>query len=115
MDNGNFIQEKIVQLSEGKSVKVKELQYAGVKHFIKKMSQLSEGINVNTFIEFLDESLPYFCDLSPADLEKLFISDMQKIYDAFCEVNKVFFQILEKLGLMIRNVKTEEKKTIQAQ
>ena len=59
----------------------------------------------------LDELLPKCTDLSLARLKKMAPSEIKKIWDAFREVNAVFFSALETMGMLDR-VLMEVKKAV---
>jgi len=64
----------------------------------------------------IDELLPKCTDLSMARMKKMAPSELKKVWDAFREVNAVFFSAVEKTGMLstltdgMKNIITAEMK-----
>lgn len=61
----------------------------------------------------MDELLPKCTDLPMARMKKLAPSEIKKVWDAFREVNAVFFSALEAMGMLDR-ILGEIKKAVMA-
>jgi len=83
-----------VNEKEKKTITVKELSIADILSFLD-----GGQLNIGQIITDIPKLLPKITDLSVKEVEKLFPNDLQLIYDAFKEVNSVFFSLLTKLEL----------------
>jgi hypothetical protein len=99
---------EVKEVSLGKSggkelkVKVRELTVKQIRSLLVKLSEL--GDVAKTPLELLDEFkteiLPMGCTLKPEDFEERTPSELKGIWDAFREVNTLFFGILKGAGLV---------------
>jgi hypothetical protein len=111
-----MINEKSITLRGGKVVLVQEVrvrQILKVLPFldditgskkagqVEKKTESDQGTVVveKSFLENATDFLRATCGLSVQELEDLYPSDLEKLWQAFREVNSFFFGMAEKLGL----------------
>ena len=77
----------------GKEVEIYELRVKDIRHIFSG----SKSAEVN--FDQLGELLPMATNMKATDLEELSISEVQDLWNAFMEVNAVFFDMAAKVGL----------------
>ena len=67
-----------------------------------------EGSSLDNFKEQIDEILPLISDITLDDIIGMAPSEANEIYEAVKEVNAVFFEMAEKIGLLkiVNNLKS---------
>ena len=79
---------------DDREITVKELRVRDI------MEAFSGSDNAADFMGKLETLLPRFTDgITPADLQEMAPSEIKSIYDAFKEVNAVFFALAQEMGL----------------
>lgn len=82
--------EKTVKIDD-KEIKVKELRVKDIRSIIE------EAENTENQVELIEKMLPKAISLSLSDLEELAPSEIKLLWDAFREVNAVFFDVLDRV------------------
>ncbi len=77
---------------DNKEIVVRELRVKDIRNMLSKSDKL-DGVN-DVFA-----MLPACVNLEPAELDEYAPSELQLIYDAFKEVNAVFFSLAAKSGI----------------
>jgi uncharacterized protein YdeI (YjbR/CyaY-like superfamily) len=85
--------QKIIKI-DAKEITVRELRVKDIKEIIEKGENLSEGLNQ------IADILPLATDLTLDQIEDMAPSELQIIWDAFREVNAVFFDLVAKTGIV---------------
>jgi len=85
--------EKKVTIGD-REITVYELRVKDIRMFMNKASSTSEG----GFGEAA-ELLPLVTNLKPQDMDEFSLSDLVRLWEAFKEINAVFFDMAAKLGI----------------
>ena len=78
---------------DDREMTIKELRVKDLRKLIENADK-SEDIFSN-----FQEILPSVCDLEFSDLEEMAPSELKTLWEAFQEVNSVFFDLIEKAGI----------------
>lgn len=101
---------KVIDI-DGKKITVKEFTVGEIKKLWKELSKLGRPENIarvaidGTFKELFAVAID---GISPDDLDNFVPSDLEKIYKAFAEVNKIFFDLASQVegeNPMLRNLR----------
>lgn len=98
---------KQVELTiDAKKITVKELI---VKDMIEIKKTIVGMTSFDDFMANIDTILPYATSLTYAELIELAPSDIKVIYDKFKEVNAIFFEMAQAMGLgeVLTGLKTQ--------
>jgi hypothetical protein len=91
------------------AAQVKKITIDGKKYTIREIivSEMLEikriigGLeNISDTVKEIDKILPYCSDITQDDLINMAPSDIETLWKAFKEVNKVFFSTMETFGLI---------------
>ena len=86
-------QTKTIKIDE-REITVKELRVKDIRQLIEKAEDLDKGF------EQIEGMLPLATDLSLSKLEDMAPSELKTLWDAFKEVNAVFFDLVAKTGIV---------------
>lgn len=89
---------KVVKIDD-REITVKELRVKDIRQLIEKAEELDKGF------EQMEDMLPLATDLSLSKLEDMAPSELTILWDAFKEVNAVFFDLVAKTGI-VKEVKS---------
>lgn len=84
---------KVIKIDD-REITVKELRVKDIRQLIEKAEELDKGF------EQMEDMLPLATDLNVADIEAMAPSELEKVWDAFREVNAVFFDLVVKTGIV---------------
>lgn len=91
---------KVVEVKDGKSITVHELT---VKQIISLLNDDALGdkkdLGIGSMQAFLKRHLSNATDLETEDMLSMAPSELKLVYDAFAEVNAVFFDTARSVGL----------------
>lgn len=107
-----------------KEVVVKELSVAQIINIAddndifgdKEEDDEGKNDNIKKFAESIDSKLLPLCiNIKLEDFKKMYPSDIKEVYNAFKEVNAVFFDLARQSGMteVIENLKEEVIKSLQ--
>ena len=78
---------------DGREIRVKELR-------VKDIRRLLDQAGAEDFsLARLGEALPMATDLAPADIDDMAPSEIKVLWEAFREVNAVFFDLAARAGI----------------
>lgn len=97
---------KVVKIDD-REITVKELRVKDIRQLIEKADELDKGF------EQMEGMLPLATDLSLKKLEDLAPSELTILWDAFKEVNAVFFDLVAKTGI-VKELKSSILKDLTA-
>ena len=91
---------------DSREITVKELMVKEIMDIFNDMTSI-EGNSMAGFADEIKKILPLATDLTLDDLYTMAPSEIKEIYDAIKEVNAVFFDLAESLGIakMLEGVK----------
>lgn len=90
-------QRKVVKIDE-REITVKEMTIAEIMTVITDFTEM-KSTGIDDFKQQIDKILPMVSDISLEDILKLAPSEAKEIYDTVREVNAVFFDLAENIGL----------------
>lgn len=91
-------QTKTISIN-GKEITVKELRVKDMLEIIEKAGKSKKDVTIAGFKSLVEQNMTLACDASIDDLKEMAPSEIKQIVDAFKEVNSVFFETAQALGL----------------
>jgi len=85
--------EKVVKLDE-REIKVRELRVKDIREIIEEAEKCENQV------ELIEKILPRAVNLSLKDFEEFAPSELKLLWDAFREVNSVFFDLLDRVEVL---------------
>lgn len=86
--------QKIIKIDDSE-IKVSELRVKDIRGLIDQSGEIMDG-----GIEQIEKMLPLATDLTLSQIENMAPSELQVVWDAFREVNAVFFGLVAKTGIL---------------
>ncbi|MBW2598543.1 MAG: hypothetical protein JRC60_00220 [Deltaproteobacteria bacterium] len=99
--------QKTIKIDE-REITVKELRVKDIRDIIAKSDNLVGGE-----LDQIKDLLPLATDLASSEIEDMAPSELRTIWDAFREVNAVFFDLVAKTGI-VELLKTSVLKDLTA-
>lgn len=90
--------EKIVTIDDRK-ITVYELKAKHIRDLVQKLESLGNDTAPGALFAEIQELFPLATDLDPDGLWEMAPSEVQVLWDAFREVNAVFFGLLSRAGV----------------
>ena len=92
---------------DDREITVKELTIKEIMGIFTDFTEMA-GTGLGDFKQQIETILPLVTDISSEDIVKLAPSEAKEIYDVVKEVNAVFFEMAENLGMtkILGNLKT---------
>lgn len=90
-------QRKVIKIDE-KEITIKEMTIKEIMGIVTDFTEM-ETTGIEDFKQQINKILPMVSDISLEEILKLAPSEAKEIYDIVREVNAVFFDMAEKIGL----------------
>lgn len=89
---------EIIKIDE-KEITIKEMTIKEIMGIMNNFTQTGET-NLNSFRKQIDDILPLVTDITLDDILKMAPSEAKLVYEKIKEVNSVFFEMAESLGMI---------------